>query len=347
MTEQKYVLGIDTSNYRTSVALVSQENIICDIRRLLDVKQGERGLRQSEALFQHVKNLPELLEQVNDEFHGGIHAVAYSSKPRPVEGSYMPCFLAGESMARSIGAMLNVPVMSFSHQEGHMQSIKSYSEMSYIDEFLACHFSGGTCEILHVDTKDVQPDSDIIFNGYQEINCENFFYDIECIGGSKDISFGQVLDRAGVLLGFAFPAGHALDEIAMKTSGSTNMLTPIKVENIEFNLSGIDTQIKSKINSMSKGKPVSLMEDRLKNEIIREIFNKISDCIYKVLLQASEKTGIKDIIMSGGVSSSRYIRRYVSDAMEKHDIIVYFDESDLASDNGVGIALLGGKYIWD
>ncbi len=347
MTEQKYVLGIDTSNYRTSVALVSQDNIICDFRRFLDVKQGERGLRQSDALFQHVKNLPDLFEQVNDEFHGGIHAVAYSSKPRPVEGSYMPCFLAGEMAARSIGSMLNVPVISFSHQEGHMQSIKSYSEMSYIDEFLACHFSGGTCEILKVNTKDVEPEKDLIYDGYQLIGGENFFYDIECIGGSKDISFGQVIDRAGVLMGYSFPAGQELDDIAMKTGGSTNMLTPITVQNVEFNLSGIDTQIKNKINSMSKGKPVSLMEDRLKHEIIREIFDKIAVCISKVLLQASNKTGIKDIIMSGGVSSSRYIRRQVSEEMEKEDIIVYFDESDLATDNGIGIALLGGKFIWD
>ena len=63
--------------------------------------------------------------------------------------------------------------------------------------------------------------------------------------------------------------------------------------------------------------------------------------------QAAEKTGIRDIIMSGGVSSSQYMRRIVSEEMEKEDVIVYFDETDLSSDNAVGIALLGGKYIWD
>ena len=169
----------------------------------------------------------------------------------------------------------------------------------------------------------------------------------EDLAGDQENSWKSRFKARGIQTEIILKGLGELDDIAMKTGGSTNMLTPITVQNVEFNLSGIDTQIKNKINSMSKGKPVSLMEDRLKHEIIREIFDKIAVCISKVLLQASNNTGIKDIIMSGGVSSSRYIRRQVSEEMEKEDIIVYFDESDLATDNGIGIALLGGKFIWD
>ena len=336
---QKHILGIDTSNYKTSVALINESDIICDLRKLLDVKDGEKGLRQSEALFQHVKNLPLLVEGLCEQYKDEIEAVAYSSKPRPVEGSYMPCFLAGESLAKSIAALFEVPAISFSHQEGHIEAIRAFTEMSYDDTFVACHFSGGTCEVLKVSPAEceISPRDfmDSLEEGYHVIHGENTIYDIELIGGSDDISFGQVLDRAGVELGYSFPCGEKLDEIATETTRSSDILTAIKVHDCRFNLSGIDTQIKNRIG------------DAISAELIREIFEKISDAIVRLLIQVYEKTGVSDIIMSGGVSTSRFIRQAVSDALEERGIIVYFDDLDLSSDNAVGIALLGGKYIWE
>ena len=125
---KNYILGIDTSNYKTSIAVTDEnQSIVCDVRKLLEVKQGEKGLRQSDALFQHVKNLPVLMEEVRSRFDGHLSAVAYSSRPRPLEGSYMPVFLAGESFARSIAATLKIPTYNFSHQEGHIEAVKAYS----------------------------------------------------------------------------------------------------------------------------------------------------------------------------------------------------------------------------
>lgn len=346
MDRVENILGIDTSNYKTSVAVLNRRNIEWDRRRFLEVKEGERGLRQSDALFQHIKKLPEMIEELMSSFDGEIYAVAYSSKPRPVEGSYMPVFLAGEGTARAIGASLGVPVLSFSHQEGHIQAIKSYTEMSSVNEFLACHFSGGTCEVLRVKNRDYRPPE--IHEGFQLVHGEGLYYDIDIIGGSKDISFGQVLDRAGVAMGFSFPAGKKMDDIAMNTPRSSRMLTPIRVEDGQINLSGIDTQIKNKLQSLSSTKSVFNADPQIRDELIREIFVRLSDGITRMLRQASEKTGLKDIIMSGGVSSSRFIRSSISDELEKEDIIVYFDEdeNELSTDNAVGTALLGGKVIW-
>lgn len=347
MSDHKYILGIDTSNYKTSVALLNGEEIVFDLRRFLQVKPGERGLRQSEAHFQHVNNLPELFEEINSGFKGEISAIAYSARPRPVMGSYMPCFLAGESFAKAIGSFLQVPVIGFSHQEGHIEAIRAFSEMKYIDSFLACHFSGGTCEILKISNiaddrrRNIKPNSYTCFSG------ENVFYNIELAGGSDDISFGQVLDRTGVNMGLAFPAGEELDQIAINTSGKTSMLTPIKVNDARINLSGIDTQIKNKLHALSKGVSVTAMDRKLRDEFIKEVFTVLSDAIVKMLKQASDNTGLRDIIMSGGVSSSRFIRKAISDKLEKNGIIVYFDEMNLSSDNAVGTALLGGEYIWD
>ena len=136
-----YILGIDTSNYKTSIAVVDREkHIICDLRRFLTVKQGERGLRQSDALFQHIQNLPALMEEMRTEFDGKISAIACSFRPRPEAGSYMPVFLAGSGFARSAAAAMNIPLVGFSHQEGHMEAIRAYSSFQTVDRFLACHF---------------------------------------------------------------------------------------------------------------------------------------------------------------------------------------------------------------
>ncbi len=314
------VLGIDTSNYKTSVAVINKEqSIVCDIRKFLNVKQGEKGLRQSDALFQHVKNLPELIEKACEICDGEFDAIAYSSKPRPVEGSYMPVFLAGESLARSIGAMMNVPVFEFSHQEGHIEAIKTYSDIKDSEEFLACHFSGGTSELLKVSE---------IHTGYN----------IDIIGGSKDIAFGQVIDRTGVLLGMNFPAGEEMDHIALKTQVQESMISPIKVYDGWLNLSGIDTQVKRVIEEIN-GKVET-------DGLVRELFERISDAMYKMIVQGAEISGINNIIMAGGVSSSEFIRSKISPKLKNVGIHIVFGDNGLSQDNAVGTALLGGKTIW-
>lgn len=322
MSDGRFILGIDTSNYKTSLAVTCGDKKIIDSRRLLKVKEGERGLRQSEALFQHVNNLPEMFEELRDEFSHicgsaeGISAVAYSSKPRPVEGSYMPCFLAGKSQAVSIASVLSVPALEFSHQEGHIEAIRRYNGEGLGDKFIACHFSGGTCEVLEVKTRA---------DGY----------DIEIIGGTKDISFGQVLDRTGVALGLSFPCGSELDKIALSAGSHTNILSPIAAVDGTINLSGFESQIQR------------ILSDNRGDDFIREIFEKISDAILKMLIQTTAKSEHNDIIMSGGVSSSVFIRNRLREKLWDKGISVRFDENDLSSDNAVGIALLGSRCLWD
>lgn len=339
MSSIEYVLGIDTSNYKTSVAVTdNRKNIICDCRRFLTVKQGERGLRQSDALFQHVKNLPELMEELKRDFDGSFSAVAYSSRPRPVEGSYMPVFLAGESFARSLAAVLDVPCIAFSHQEGHIEAVKNFGSRKLLNEkeFLACHFSGGTCEVLRVSQNTVDAG-----------------YSIEIAGGSKDISFGQVIDRAGVALGLEFPPGEIMDGKIQEVSASSSHLTDIKVKDGWLNLSGIDTQIKNFIikegleNVLSGAETKGSSRDEEISGFIREIFEKTADAVAKMVIQTAEKTELTDILMAGGVSSSRFIRKMLSENRKLKNINIVFDTKGLSQDNAVGTALLGGKYLWD
>ena len=318
MNERKFVLGIDTSNYKTSVAITDLKgNIISDARRFLQVRQGERGLRQSHALFQHIENLPFLVEEaISSISRDEIVAVAVSTRPRPVDGSYMPVFRAGESTARSIAAALDVPIYEFSHQEGHIKAIASGTRFDSEDEFLSYHLSGGTCELLKVKTTE---------SGYE----------IEILGGTKDISYGQVIDRLGVLLGMSFPAGEEMDKLALESAAETKLLKKIPLDNLEINLSGIDTQCKRCVENAEGNID--------KAALSKELFSKIADSLAALTKKAVETTGINKVLFAGGVSSSSYIRAYLGKAFARENIIYEFGDPVLSSDNSVGIAFLGGK----
>lgn len=315
------MLGIDTSNYKTSVAVTdSQGKILCDLRKLLHVKQGERGLRQSDALFQHMENLPELLEEaLADGRARRIAAVSCSDRPRPQEGSYMPVFKAGTGFGQAVAAAIQVPYYTFSHQEGHIEAIKSSCDLSDQTHFLCYHLSGGTCELLEVSEDGVA-----------------------IIGGSKDLSFGQVIDRVGVKLGMRFPAGEEMDRLAIGAAKSSDDLKRIPADGLYFNLSGIETQCGRRAAAM--------MEQGLgqeeKKKLVRELFDKIVRILIEITQKASDETSINKIMFTGGVSSSRYISEKLKQHFSNTGISAEFGQQRLSQDNAVGIALLGGKQLW-
>jgi N6-L-threonylcarbamoyladenine synthase len=307
------LLGIDTSNYKTSVAMVDTEgNIICNYQEFLDVKKGERGLRQSNALFQHVMKLPELLEKAMKQTDpASITAIAVSSRPRPVDGSYMPVFNAGVTSARTLSAALQIPVTYFSHQEGHIEAVKYYSVMKQEQKLICFHFSGGTSEALLVEESEKGMDIDII-------------------GGSKDLAFGQVLDRLGVALGMEFPSGQEMDEIALSTvMDKPNILPKIKCEDGYINLSGIETKCQRSIGQIPA------------EQLITMTFHRLAESIETMCRQLSKKYGMNKFLFAGGVSSSGYIRSYLQEKLSDYEIC--FGDPKLSTDNAVGIALLGGK----
>ena len=398
-----YILGIDTSNYKTSIAVVDREkHIICDLRRFLTVKQGERGLRQSDALFQHIQNLPALMEEMRTEFDGKISAIACSFRPRPEAGSYMPVFLAGSGFARSAAAAMNVPLVGFSHQEGHMEAIRAYSSFQTVDRFLACHFSGGTCEVLDVSETDLRKDGmpKQYFEGSSGADdnsasakkakkphpadpAERVAYTMHITGGTKDISFGQVLDRVGVALGMEFPAGGHLDQMAQKfceaekaenpgtifagadrdmlrSAKEACRLTPVKVQDGWLNLSGLDTQARTRIDRLGlarddettgPGSTAQTWEHDLQKKLqtyalATELFTKTGKAASDMIVQCAEHSGQKHVLLAGGVASSRFLRSHMIETLNSKGVTAVFGDEMLSQDNAVGTALLGGKYLW-
>ena len=305
---QKTFLGIDTSNYRTSVALVDEKGaIIYNHRELLSVPEGKRGLRQSEAFFQHVQKLPDALKYPLQEYRDTISAIGVSTRPRPREGSYMPCFTAGYRAAEELSYALGVPLVETSHQEGHVKAVSYYSELRNSDDMIFYHFSGGTTEAI---------------------------YDGDIVGGTDDISYGQVLDRVGVKLGYSFPSGEYLDRIALGFDGpSSDLLTPIKVKDGHLNLSGIESQASRLIT-----------DDMIKRTddpapFIKELMDKLADSIISMTDQLRTKFNTRDFIFSGGVSASAYIRMRLEKELGS-DLRLVFGSPELSGDNAAGVALI-------
>lgn len=311
------VLGIDTSNYTTSAAAVdSSGNIISDRRIMLKVKDGEKGLRQQEALFQHVMNMPEVIGAVMDDIKGyDLAGVSCSVRPRPVDGSYMPVFNSGYSFAETISKVKGIGLFTFSHQEGHVRAAAHDTSLEGRDDFVFFHLSGGTTEAVTLP-------------GY------------ELTGKTLDISFGQLIDRAGVLMGLGFPCGKEMDKAACSYQGSDLVKLPkIKVKDAEVNLSGIDTHIKRYLESE---------KDPDLEKMSKSIFDSCADALFRMTKDINEKTGKRDFLFAGGVSSSIYIRKRLEELINDSGlgITTVFGKPELCRDNAVGTALLGGQKVW-
>ena len=306
----KYYLGIDTSNYTTSVALITSDGTIVQRKKLLPVKDGERGLRQSDAVFHHTKQIPDLLEDLLSHIDGTILGVGVSVTPTTEKGSYMPCFLVGEAIARSVSATLRVPLYRTSHQVGHvLAGIVSSKQFELLSsKFIAFHVSGGTTDCLMCSPS---------LNGS--------ILDIHKVSGSLDLKGGQVVDRVGVALGLNFPCGKELEKLAIQSTKTFKINPAIKDGNCC--LSGVENICNSMI---SKGEQPC--------DIARYCLEYIYISIKHMIRYSLKKFGDMPILCVGGVMSNSIIREKLSKEFK-----CYFAEPQLSCDNAVGISFYAMK----
>ena len=300
------VIGIDTSNYTTSIAYFDGfdgEN--CS--KLLPVRQGELGLRQSDAVFAHIKSLPELSGRLFCDVQAeDIRAIGVSTRPRAVEGSYMPCFMVGFSHGKMLANMLRVPLFEVSHQQGHVAaSLWSAGRMDLMDKpHLAWHLSGGTTELLLVE-----PDG-------RNVKCTR-------IGGTTDISAGQLIDRTGVLLGLPFPCGRHLDLLSQGAVETD--LFKVKCPALEFSLSGLQNKVEQYHATHSP------------EETAAFALRCISYAIRRVTENALKEYPGMEVVFSGGVASNSMIRREMS------SVNAIFSKPEFSTDNAMGVAVLANR----
>ena len=318
----KYYVGIDTSNYTTSLAVIDAEgNTLIDLRKILEVKKNQVGLRQQDAVFQHMKNLPLMIGKLSNIIDpGNINTISVSVAPRTVKDSYMPVFQVGKGQAFILSSILKKPLKQFSHQEGHISSGMLNSPLEDEKRFFAFHLSGGTTELLLIDNEK-----------------DNF--DINIIGGTKDLNIGQLIDRIGVEIGIGFPCGKELDYISQKGK-RLNLKLPMSTHGTWANFSGMENYFK-KIYGENR---------YYKEDIANTLFYCISQFIIRIVLEASYLYDVKYILFIGGVSSNSIIRDELLKGLNYNNIKCYFPNTDMCTDNGVGIANLGRikkGHVWE
>lgn len=302
-------LGIDTSNYTTSVAIYDGENILQNCKKLLPVKAGERGLRQSDAVFHHTNQLADVFCDALNGFDGKLDAIAVSSRPRDVDGSYMPCFMVGVNSAKILAKALNIPLYTVSHQSGHIAAaLYSAGKLELMDEkFIAFHVSGGTTEALLVQKGVKNP------------------LDIEIIAKTLDLNAGQLVDRVGVMLGLHFPCGAELEKLALKYNGSVTAKAALK--GADCCLSGVE-------NICARMLSDGVLPEKIAFTCLMNI-QKTLDKMTEVLIA---KYGKLPLVYAGGVMSNSIIRKHFE---EKYS--AFFAEPKFSSDNASGVAILANR----
>lgn len=305
------VIGFDTSNYTTSIACFDGVGGM-NCSKLLPVKEGELGLRQSDAVFAHIKGLPELSGRLFSAApKDAITAVGVSTRPRAVEGSYMPCFMVGYTHAKLLSDSLNVPLVEVSHQQGHVASaLWSAGRLDLMDQpHLAWHLSGGTTELLLIE-----PDG-------KNVRCTK-------IGGTTDISAGQLIDRTGQLLNLPFPSGKHLDALSKEAKGE--QLFKVKCTGLEFSLSGVQNKVQQ--FNAAGADPA---------ETAAYALRCVAYAVHKATENARKQYPGLEVVFSGGVASNSLLRKYTE------DLNPVFAEPQFSTDNAMGVAILAKRLTED
>lgn len=304
MSGKNNFLGIDTSNYTTSAAVYSDSGMNSS-RKLLPVRPGERGLRQSDAVYQHLKQFAEVFSSLPHPDAGT--AIGVSAFPRTAEGSYMPCFQAGVSFAEVLARVYDCPLYRFSHQQGHIAAglWSAGREDLYESSFLAFHISGGTTELLSVEPR---------------------LRNIRVIAHSLDLHAGQLIDRIGVLLGYPFPCGKFLDKDA-RNAGLLYRRRRVSLKDGCCCLSGYENQAQNLIREGASNKEVAFFT-------LSSICSEIEAMIEAALPEFPNR----ELLMIGGVCSNSLLRERIS---ERYGAV--FAGDGYSCDNAAGIAFLAKK----
>ena len=284
-------LGLDTSNYTTSAAyLAAGADKPVQAKQLLPVKAGEMGLRQSDAVFHHTRQLPEILERLTDALAGGVAAVAGSDRPQQVDGSYMPCFLVGAGAARQLGAVLGVPTYFFTHQQGHVMAALTGAECLSRQRMM--QLSSGSTSSASV------------------------------VGHSLDLKAGQLIDRVGGLLGLPFPAGPALEQLALQATDTYRIKATLR--GTDCHLSGVENQCR---DLLAKGTPPA--------QVARFCLDSVGAAVEGMTQAVLAQYGDLPVVYAGGVMSNGILKQRLTDRFGGR-----FAPPMYSADNAAGIACL-------
>ncbi|MBR2181836.1 MAG: O-sialoglycoprotein endopeptidase [Acidaminococcaceae bacterium] len=373
MTEEVY-LGIDTSCYTTSLFFMDRQgNKAAEARRILKVKPGGCGLQQSEMIYQHIRNLPELMEEAAQGHTFSVLGIGVSARPRPREDSYMPAFLAGLGFARSLAALYGIPLWQISHQENHLEAARWSAHGPAADRFLFLHASGGTTDLLLVEKQITGPapatggeplpeaKDAVPVKGMKPVSG----YHLTEIGGSLDLHAGQFVDRVGVALGLPFPAGPALEQVAAQHTEIPEI--PVSVHKTNVSLSGPCTWVLRAIEKVRQGAadPATVVAqvttaakvtaaaptqavapEAVAPPVIAPALCNLAagvqwglaETFVRMIRNGAAEYHVQDVILAGGVCANCWIRTHIEEKLARRRIRVWMPENRYSGDNASGCA---------
>lgn len=307
------ILAFDTSNYTTSVCIVGDGRVVAEWRTLVKVKAGDQGIRQSDAFFQHTQVLQAWVDEHLAQWAPRLTAVSVSTRPRPVTGSYMPVFMAGRLIASTVAAAIGIPLIETSHQEGHL-----YAALATVtanrEPLLFFHMSGGTTELHAIHYSEGLPEMTLVAE-------------------TADISFGQLIDRIGVAAGLKFPCGAEMDRLA--EAGQIEIKLPNFKASTRFNLSGYENYFKLLLNKYPEHP----------EWVFDALFIGIQAWLSQIVSNAVAETGIRKVLLAGGVAASQQISRHLSENKRLKGIDIMVSDPAYASDNAFGVGLIGEEIM--
>ncbi len=307
------VLGIETSCDETGIAIINDKyEILANVLySQIDLHSVYGGVVPEIASRSHIEKIDilfnEALKQANLKLED-IDVIAATSGPGLIGG-----LLIGTTFAKSICYATGKPYMAVNHLQGHALMSRLTHNTNY--PFLLVLTSGGHCQILEVKGTN----------------------DFTILGTTIDDAAGEAFDKVAKLLGYEYPGGGKIDALA-KQGDSKRFKLPLPLineDNCNFSFSGMKSAVR---NIVAKGE---IKTEQDKYDLCASFQSALCKCFEKKVQRALKETGLKTLVVSGGVARNSELRQTLTDVANKLGVDTHIPDPKLCTDNGVMIAVAG------
>lgn len=311
------VLGIETSCDETGVAVFDTAGGLLAhcLHSQIDLHAVYGGVVPELASRDHIRLLPALIEQCLGAAHlkvSQLDAIAYTAGP-----GLAGALLVGAGVAEALACALEIPALAVHHLEGHLLSPLLAAEPPSFP-FVALLVSGGHTQLMEVQG----------VGRYR------------LLGETVDDAAGEAFDKTAKLLGLPYPGGPVLAKLAeMGVAGRFHLPRPmLRSGDLGFSFSGLKTAVLTEIS-----RPGFAPDQAA--DLAAEFQEAAVDVLVAKSLSALEQTGLKSLVVAGGVGANQRLRAALDHQAARRGCRVYYPEPALCTDNGAMIAFAGALRL--
>ena len=319
-----YILGIESSCDDTSAAVVNKNELLSNIIASQAIHKNFGGVVPEYASRAHQINIIPVIDQALHEANiqkNQLSAIAFTRGP-----GLLGSLIVGTSVAKSLGLALNIPLIDVDHIQAHMLAhfIQEKDSQGRAPEFpyLCLLISGGHTQIIMV--KD--------------------FYTFETIANTIDDAAGEAFDKSAKILGLPYPGGQMIDQNAAAGNPLKYKFAEPRVKNDEFSFSGLKTSFLYFVRDRLKENSDFITENLA--DLCASIQQTIINILAKKLIETSQRTGIRTVAISGGVSANSALRKQLMSHAKAQGWELFLPKPVFCTDNAAMVAVAGYyKYL--